>query len=51
MSCPRNCNILKALVTLFEILLMSVLNEIGLIKKKVKLSHYMPWRHMRGEEV
>jgi hypothetical protein len=21
------------------------------VKKKVKLSHYTPWRHMEGEEV
>jgi hypothetical protein len=24
---------------------------INITVKKVKLSHYMPWRHMEGEEV
>jgi hypothetical protein len=26
-------------------------NVVLFIKKKVKLSRYMPWRHMGGEEV
>jgi hypothetical protein len=26
-------------------------NRVPPVKKKVKLSRYMPWRHMGGEEV
>jgi hypothetical protein len=38
----------------WQLALLSLLGDLSLIKKKVKkvkLSHYTPWRNMGGEEV